>query len=134
LIELEGTREKLDKEKIAFKMVSFINKPNISIAFFYSFQTVFGRFSTLINIFVVFSWRMKKTWTARSSNGCWKNTTGKKLFFYHEGSDEKEEKREMSSLIIWTRISKELKVHKREKFFSSDFEFFTILYLVKLKY
>ncbi len=27
-----------------------------------------------------------------------------------------------------------LKVHKREKFFSSDFEFFTILYLVKLKY
>ena len=25
-----------------------------------------------------------------------------------------------------------LKVHKREKFFSSDFEFFTILYLVKL--
>ncbi len=27
-----------------------------------------------------------------------------------------------------------LKVHKREKFFVSDFEFFTILYLVKLKY
>ncbi len=27
-----------------------------------------------------------------------------------------------------------LKVHKREKFFSSDFEIFTILYLVKLKY
>jgi hypothetical protein len=27
-----------------------------------------------------------------------------------------------------------LKVHKRKKFFSSDFEFFTILYLVKLKY
>ncbi len=27
-----------------------------------------------------------------------------------------------------------LKVHKREKFFSSDFEFFTIIYLVKLKY
>ncbi len=27
-----------------------------------------------------------------------------------------------------------LKVHKHEKFFSSDFEFFTILYLVKLKY
>ncbi len=27
-----------------------------------------------------------------------------------------------------------LKVHKREKFYSSDFEFFTILYLVKLKY
>ncbi len=26
MIELEGTREKLDKEKIAFKMVSFINK------------------------------------------------------------------------------------------------------------
>ncbi len=30
--------------------------------------------------------------------------------------------------------SRYLKVHKREKFFSSDFEFFTILYLVKLKY
>ncbi len=27
-----------------------------------------------------------------------------------------------------------LKVHKRKKFFVSDFEFFTILYLVKLKY
>jgi len=27
-----------------------------------------------------------------------------------------------------------LKVHKREKFFGSDFEFFTILKLVKLKY
>ncbi len=27
-----------------------------------------------------------------------------------------------------------LKVHKREKFFVSDFEFFTILQLVKLKY
>ncbi len=27
-----------------------------------------------------------------------------------------------------------LKVHKREKFFVSDFEFFTILKLVKLKY
>ncbi len=27
-----------------------------------------------------------------------------------------------------------LKVHKCEKFFSSDFEFFTILYFVKLKY
>ncbi len=27
-----------------------------------------------------------------------------------------------------------LKVHKREKFFSSDFECFSILYLVKLKY
>ncbi len=27
-----------------------------------------------------------------------------------------------------------LKVHKRDKIFSSDFEFFTILYLVKLKY
>jgi hypothetical protein len=27
-----------------------------------------------------------------------------------------------------------LKVHKHEKFFSSDFVFFTILYLVKLKY
>jgi hypothetical protein len=38
LIELEGTREKLDKEKIAFKMVSFINKPNISIAFFIPFK------------------------------------------------------------------------------------------------
>ncbi len=27
-----------------------------------------------------------------------------------------------------------LKVHKRENFFVSDFEFFIILYLVKLKY
>ncbi len=27
-----------------------------------------------------------------------------------------------------------LKVHKREKFFSFDFKFFTILYLLKLKY
>jgi hypothetical protein len=27
-----------------------------------------------------------------------------------------------------------LKVHKREKFFGSDFEFFTILLLIKLKY
>jgi hypothetical protein len=31
-------------------------------------------------------------------------------------------------------LSVHLKVHKREKFFSSDFEFFTILYSVKLKY
>ncbi len=29
---------------------------------------------------------------------------------------------------------KRLKVHKREKFFGSDFEFFTILLLIKLKY
>jgi hypothetical protein len=28
----------------------------------------------------------------------------------------------------------DLKVHKREKFLVSDFEFFTILYFVKLKY
>ncbi len=27
-----------------------------------------------------------------------------------------------------------LKVQKREKFFSSDFDFFTILYLVKFEY
>ena len=27
-----------------------------------------------------------------------------------------------------------LKVHKREKFFGSDYEFFTILKLIKLKY
>ncbi len=42
-----------------------------------------------------------------------------------------------SPLGLWTqRKSKKysLKVHKREKFFSSDFEFFTILYLVKHKY
>jgi hypothetical protein len=34
----------------------------------------------------------------------------------------------------WEEEEALLKVHKREKFFSSDFEFFTILYLVKLKY
>ncbi len=33
-----------------------------------------------------------------------------------------------------TLQNESLKVHKREKFFSSDFEFFTILYLVKFKY
>ncbi len=31
-------------------------------------------------------------------------------------------------------MSRCLKVHKREKFFVSDFEFFTILQLVKPKY
>ncbi len=31
-------------------------------------------------------------------------------------------------------ILNRLKVHKREKFFGSDFEFFTILLLIKLKY
>ncbi len=31
-------------------------------------------------------------------------------------------------------VTKTLKVHKREKFFGSDFEFFTILVLIKLKY
>ncbi len=37
---------------------------------------------------------------------------------------------------IWTEhpIGVPLKVHKREKFFGSDFEFFTILYLIKFKY
>ncbi len=32
------------------------------------------------------------------------------------------------------KVDTNLKVHKREKFFVSDFEFFTILELVKLKY
>ncbi len=31
-------------------------------------------------------------------------------------------------------LGRALKVHKREKFFASDFEFFTILLLIKLKY
>ncbi len=35
---------------------------------------------------------------------------------------------------VGTARVRNLKVHKREKFFVSDFEFFTILYLVKLKY
>ncbi len=38
----------------------------------------------------------------------------------------------LSCVILATRIN--LKVHKSEKFFGSDFEFFTILQLVKLKY
>ncbi len=33
MIELEGTREKLDKEKIAFKMVSFYKQTFISQSF-----------------------------------------------------------------------------------------------------
>ncbi len=35
---------------------------------------------------------------------------------------------------VYCRGGHWLKVHKREKFYSSDFEFFTILYLVKHKY
>ncbi len=41
---------------------------------------------------------------------------------------------ECTFFLYWKHINLSLKVHKREKFFSSDFEFFTILYLVKLKY
>jgi hypothetical protein len=45
-----------------------------------------------------------------------------------------EEPSHVNQLIIIHLCKIGLKVHKREKFFSSDFEFFTILYLVKLKY
>ncbi len=44
-----------------------------------------------------------------------------------QGSLELQELQELQEM-------EELKVHKREKFFGSDFEFFTILKLVKLKY
>ncbi len=37
-------------------------------------------------------------------------------------------------VVCGTQNHLQLKIHKREKFFSSDFEFFTILYLVKPKY
>ncbi len=49
MIELEGTREKLDKEKIAFKMVSFHKK--LKYQFFISFKTVFGIFNIWLKNF-----------------------------------------------------------------------------------
>ncbi len=36
--------------------------------------------------------------------------------------------------VVLTLFWVSLKVHKREKFFGSDFEFFTILLLINLKY
>ncbi len=40
-----------------------------------------------------------------------------------------------SQSFYWRILKKPyLKVHKRENFFSSDFEFYTFLQLVKLKY
>ncbi len=50
MIELEGTREKLDKEKIAFKMVSFRNK--VKITFFISYKQ-FSKDLVLSSIFFV---------------------------------------------------------------------------------